>query len=344
MPKVSIVVPAYNVENYIEKCLESLLNQTLQDIEIIVVNDGSKDNTKQKILSFRDKYPNKVKYLEKENGGLSSARNFGMPYAKGEYVAFLDSDDYVETNMYEEMYNEAKKENYDMVECDFIWEYPNKLKEDHGKIAKNKKELIINNRVVAWNKLIKREILEKSKLEFPFGLRYEDVEFFYKLVPYLNKVSIVNKCFIHYVQRENSIVNTQNSRTKEIFQILDNVIKYYKEKEIYEEYKDELEYIYTRFLLCSSLKRMIRIKDKKERKDALYKTWKNLNTNFPNWENNKVLNENKSLKNIYIKFVGILKKLNIIKSANNEENKKIHKENIKKDFLQYIIGIFIILT
>ena len=345
MPKVSIVVPAYNVEKYIEKCLESLVNQTLQDIEIIVVNDGSKDNTKQKILEFRDKYPNKVKYLEKENGGLSSARNFGIPHATGEYIAFLDSDDYVEKNMYGEMYNEAKKDNFDMVECDFIWEYPNKSKEDHGVLANNKKELIVKNRVVAWNKLIKREILEKSKLEFPFGLRYEDVEFFYKLVPFLNKVSIVNKCFIHYVQRQNSIVNTQNSRTKEIFQVLDNVIDYYKKNGLYEEYKSELEYIYTRFLLCSSLKRMIKIKDKKERKDAILETWKNLNEKFPNWENNIILKENKSLKNLYIKCWGILKKLNIIKTSNNQQLEKSKKKiNVKNNFLEYLMGIFIILS
>ena len=346
MPNVSIIVPAYNVEKYIEKCLKSLVNQTLHDIEIIVVNDGSSDKTKEEILNFMEKYPDRIKYLEKENGGLSSARNYGMPYATGEYIAFLDSDDYVEKNMYEEMYNEAKKGDYDMVECDFIWEYTNKQKEDHGVLVKSKKELIIKNRVVAWNKLIKREILEKSKVQFPMGLRYEDVEFFYKLAPFLNKVSIINKCFVHYVQRENSIVNTQNSRTKEIFKVLENVLKYYKENQIYEEYEDELEYIYTRFLLCSSLKRMIKIKDKEERKDALLKTWKNLNTNFPDWQNNKILNENKSLKNIYMKFIGIIKKLNIIKIQNGLEGKRRNKEsiNIRKNFLQYLMGIYIIIS
>ena len=96
MQKVSIIVPAYNVENYIERCIESLLSQTLKEIEIIIVNDGSTDQTKEKILPYIKKYPEKVIYLEKENGGLSSARNYGMPYAKGEYIAFIDSDDYVE--------------------------------------------------------------------------------------------------------------------------------------------------------------------------------------------------------------------------------------------------------
>lgn len=345
MPKVSVIVPAYNVENYIEKCINSLVNQTLKEIEIIIVNDGSKDKTKEKIMPYISKYPDKIKYLEKENGGLSSARNFGMPYATGEYIAFLDSDDYVEKDMYDEMYKKAKEENSDMVECDFIWEYPNKIKKDIGVLSTNKKDLIVKNRVVAWNKLIKRDIIEMAKIEFPHGLRYEDVEFFYKLVPYLNKVSLINKCFIHYVQRDNSIVNTQNSRTKEIFQVLDNVIEYYKEKNLYEEYKQELEYIYARFLLCSSLKRMLQIKDKKERKDALNQTWTNLNTKFPNWENNQVLKKDKSLKNTYIRLVGLLKKIKLIPVKNEEKPETLPKDGkTKMDFLQYLICAFIILS
>ena len=112
MPKVSVIVPVYNVEKYIEKCLESLVNQTLKDIEIIIVNDGSKDKSEKIINKFLSKYKNIV-YVEKQNGGLSDARNYGMKYAKGEYIAFLDSDDYVDTTIYEKMYNKAKEENAD---------------------------------------------------------------------------------------------------------------------------------------------------------------------------------------------------------------------------------------
>ena len=271
MPKVSVIVPVYNVEKYLEKCINSLIKQTLQDIEIIFIDDGSTDNSKKIIDKYMLNYSERIKYLYKENGGLSSARNYGIPYAKGEYIAFLDSDDYIEPIMYEEMYNVAKKENSDMVECDFIWEYPDKQKYDCGQIYNDKKEALEKARVVAWNKLIKREILEKEKIEFPFGLRYEDVEFFYKLVPSLNKISFVKKFFIHYVQRNNSIVNTQNSKTMDIFKVLDNVIDYYKKNNYYQEYKDQLEYTYTRLVLCSSLKRMCKRDNKEERKRLLMK-------------------------------------------------------------------------
>lgn len=303
MPKVSIIVPFYNVERYIEKCLETLVNQTLEDIEIILVNDGSKDKSIEIVNKFLEKYPEKLVYFEKENGGLSDARNYAIPYAKGEYIAFLDSDDYVEKDMYEKMYQLAKEENSDMVECDFYWEYPEKTRIDTGAIYNGKKEMLEKVRVVAWNKLIKREILEKAKIEFPKGYRYEDVEFTYKLIPYLEKVSFLKKPCIHYIQRENSISNSQNERTKEIFDVLDHVIRYYKEKGIYDEYKEEIEYIYARYLLCSSLLRMVKIEDKKIREELLNKTWINLNEKFPNWKKNKILKKNKSGKDFYMKTI-----------------------------------------
>ena len=301
MPKVSIIVPVYNVEKYIDKCLNSLVNQSLQDIEIIIVNDGSKDNSEKIVEQYVEKFPNKIVYLKKQNGGLSDARNFGIPHAKGEYVAFLDSDDYVEVDMYEKMYTLANTEDSDMVECDFYWEYPNKIKKDIGEIYSNKKEMLQKVRVVAWNKLIKRNVLEKSKVKFPKGYLYEDVEFTYKLIPFINNVSFLKEPLIHYIQRDNSISNSQNERTKEIFDILENVLNYYKENAIYEEYKDELEYTYTRYLLCSSLLRIVKIKNKKTRKKLIEETWNNLNTKFPDWKKNRILKQEKSAKNIYMR-------------------------------------------
>ena len=300
MPKVSVIIPVYNVENYIEKCLESVINQTIDDIQIIIVNDDSTDTSKEKINKYIEKYNDKITYLEKENGGLSSSRNFGIPYATGEYIAFLDSDDYIEKEAYEKMYNLAKKENSDMVQCGFIWEYPNKQIKAIVEKCENKNELMEKGRVEAWNKLIKREIIEKQNLKFPEGLRYEDMEFFYKLIPYLNKVTYIDKDYIHYVQRNNSISNTQNLETKEIFTILENIIFYYKQNNIYEQYSKELEYNFIKVLLCSSLKRMCKIKDKKQKKEALKENWNNINTKFPNWRKNEILKKN-TLKNLYIR-------------------------------------------
>lgn len=303
MPKVSVIVPIYNVEKYLEKCINSLLSQTLEDIQIILVNDGSKDNSGNISKEYEKNNKDRVIYVEKENGGLSDARNYGLKYATGDFIAFLDSDDYIEKNAYEKMYNKAIEENADYVECDFIWEFPNKIRMDKQYPYKNKKEMLSFVRVVAWNKLIKRQLITDNNLEFPKGLRYEDVEFTYKLIPFINKFAYVDKPFIHYVQREGSIANVQNERTAEIFTVLDNVIEFYKKNNIYEKYRDELEYNYARYLLCSSLKRMCKIKDKTIREKLLTESWERLNSNFPNWKENVILKTVNIGKNKYMRTV-----------------------------------------
>lgn len=302
MKKVSVIVPFYNVEEYIEKCIKSLVEQSLEDIEIILVNDGSKDGSEEIAKKYKSKYPDKIVYLKKENGGLSDARNYALPYTTGEYIAFLDSDDYVEEEMYKEMYETAIIDKADVVECDYLWEYPEETIESKGRAYKDRRDMILNARVVAWNKLIKKELLERTKIKFPVGLRYEDVEFFYKLIPYINTISIVKKPFIHYVQRENSISNTQTSKTAQIIDVLDNVIEFYKEKNIFDNYKNELEYNYARYLLCSSMLRMIMIEEKEERDKTVKLAWEKLNSTFPKWKENPYLKE-KGLKNKYMKSV-----------------------------------------
>lgn len=305
MPKVSVIVPIYNVEKYIGKCLDSLVSQTLRDIEVILVNDGSTDNSEKIIEEYKRKYYNfNMIYLKKENGGLSDARNYGMKRATGDYIAFLDSDDFADPTLYEKMYNKAVEEGADYVECDFYWAYPKRkgyrLKSDIGVRYRNKKEMFINARVVAWNKLIKREFIE---YEFPKGLKYEDMEFFYKHLPNIKKFAFVEEPLVYYVQRKESLANKQDYSTGQIFSILNNVIDFYRKHNLYEEYKNCIEYTYTRILLCSSLKRMAKVTDKVAREKLFYETWQNLNTKFPEWKNNQVLQEGKGFKNFYMKHM-----------------------------------------
>ena len=326
MKKVSVIVPFYNVEEYIERSIKSLVEQSLEEIEIILVNDGSKDGSEEIAKEYKKRYPDKIVYLEKENGGLSDARNYALPYATGEYIAFLDSDDYVEEEMYEEMYVTAKMDKADIVECDYVWEYPEETIESKGRAYKDRKDMLLNARVVAWNKLIKKELLEKTRIKFPVGLRYEDVEFFYKLVPYINSISIVKKPFIHYVQRENSISNTQTNKTAQIMDVLDNVLEFYKENSIYENYKNELKYNYARYLLCSSMLRMIMIEEKDEREKTIKYAWEKLNTTFPKWKENPYIKE-KGLKNKYMlsvneKTLKIYEKLGRIKFIRKKIQRK----------------------
>ena len=169
MVKVSVIVPVYNVEKYIRKCLDSLVNQTLENIEIIIVDDGSTDTSKDIIKEYMDKYKN-IKYYQKENGGLGDARNYGLQYATGKYIAFLDSDDYIRVRTYQLMYEKAEKEDSDIVECNFYWTYQNRKRKDIGEKYFGKQEMFEKARVIAWNKLYRKEMLDRANVEFPKDL------------------------------------------------------------------------------------------------------------------------------------------------------------------------------
>jgi glycosyltransferase involved in cell wall biosynthesis len=234
------------------------------------------------------------------NGGLSDARNTGLQYAQGEYIGCIDGDDYVDITMFEKMYTLAKNGNADMAECDYYHVYGNKLKPKIGKIYQLN-NIIITARVSAWNKIYKRELLENSKITYPVGLQYEDVEYFYKLIPYLNKVGFVKEPLYYYVQRQNSICHTYNEQIMDIFCIFDNILKYYKEINLYRKYEKQLEYIYTKQILTDSFNRIIRIQNRKLKNRLLYENWQGLLDRFPNWRKNPVLQNNNSLLNIFLK-------------------------------------------
>ena len=206
MPKVSVIVPVYNVEKYIGRCLNSLLKQTEKDIEIIVVNDGSEDNSQLIIDEYVVNNPGKIFSLTKENGGLSDARNFGIPYARGEYISFVDSDDYVEKNMYEELLKKSESGKKKIITCGYFmdWESKSIVKIDNN--YKDVESYILSGLVIAWNKLYRRDWLLETQLRFPKGLLYEDLQFFCELllsVESMDEVSIVKKPLIHYIQRDN---------------------------------------------------------------------------------------------------------------------------------------------
>jgi glycosyltransferase involved in cell wall biosynthesis len=302
MIKVSIIVPVYNVEAYLAKCLDSLMNQTLQDIEIIVVNDGATDGS-PKIIDEYVKKSNKFQALAKSNGGLSDARNYGIPHAIGEYIGFVDSDDYVEPDMFEILYQKAKLEDSDIVECNLRHTYPNKEDIEIGRQIYDKKEMIMFGRSVVWNKIYRRDWLLQTKVVFPKGLVYEDLEFFIKLVPHIRTYSYVEPASIHYVQRNNSINNTSTTKTLNVLKILGNIHDYYQENDYFTQYQEALEFYFSRILLCSSFSRMCCIEDKKSRKEALEKSWGLLIETFPNWGKNKILKDSKTHQALFMRTV-----------------------------------------
>ena len=264
MIKVSIIVPVYNAEKYIDKCLNSLVKQTLEDIEIIVVNDGSPDNSQKIIDKYVKKYPNKVKSYIKENGGLGSARNFGLEYATGEYISFVDSDDWLDFNALEEMYNLAKKGKNDIVICDMV---------DHILLDDDKEKQIYHNctkydsvyKVTpsACNKMFKRKSV--GNLRFVKNLWYEDLNFTTKLFFSTDKVSTISKGFYHCNCGHISIMNNNNSlKNLDIITIMDELIDYAKKNKKYD--KNIISYLIFDHILITTINRVAGHKNKDKKR------------------------------------------------------------------------------
>ena len=300
--KVSIIIAVYNVAPYLEKCLDSLINQTLSDIEIIAVDDGSTDGSSE-ILSRYASSDSRLHILSKSHTGVADARDYAFPYVKGEYIGFVDSDDFVDLNMYEVMYNKAIETDSDIVECNLHHTFEGYEDTEIGPKETNKQELLMNGRNVVWNKIYKTSWFMNTKVTFPAGLIYEDVCFYCNIIPYINKIAYVDDPFVHYVQRKTSINNFQTLRTLQIFDILDIIYAFYKDNGFFDEYRDALEFLFTRILLCSSFSRMCRIKNHKDRRYALKKNYEKLIEIFPNWRQNPYLKSKSDKNSKYMKRI-----------------------------------------
>lgn len=293
MKKVSVIVPVYNTEPYLRRCLDALVNQTLEDIEIVVVNDGSTDHSLDILQEYEKRYPSKIKLLTKENGGQATARNMGIRCCTGEYIGFADSDDYVDTYMYEKMYSLAKQKDADLVECHYHY-----LQETEGKLIelktrgnireyKNQKDMFIDPQVSPWNKLYRREALTESGITFPEGLIYEDTAFYIKTISAIKRTVYLDEHLVYYFLRGNSTMNANKSRkVADIFAVLQDILDYYRSHQLYEEYANELEYFCVKILLCSSLSRIGRVVDKDLENQLLDKTFAMIQENFPQYKNN----------------------------------------------------------
>lgn len=309
MVDISVIVPVYNVEKYINNCLNSLINQTKKEIEIIAVNDGSTDNSLNILEEYSKKYPDLIKVISQENQGLSVARNTGIKNSAGKYIAFVDSDDEIELDLLEKLWEKVVEYPYDVVTCNVKCIYPNKstdilsgldfCAENLSKSQKNK--LLLNMYVVACNKIYKRELFNDTNLLFEPNIWFEDVLFFHKLIPNLKSIAFVNYSGYKYYQRENSITYTYSDKLFDINLVMEKILLYYKSNNIFAEYKDELEYMYVRYLFATYIKRLAKTKNREKFKDGIKLAIKKVKDNFPDYKKNKYLN-NKNVKNLYLKY------------------------------------------
>lgn len=251
--KISIIIPVFNVENYLKQCLESVINQTLQEIEIICVNDGSTDYSLQ-ILEDYAKKDERIRIITKENGGISSARNKGLEYVTGEYLGIVDSDDWIELDMFEKLYQNAKLHDSDMVMCPahLYDENTQELKCDlpyftlacfdesfDGRVFSHleTKDFLFRISVTPWNKIYKSEFIKELGVSFPEGLDFDDNPFFYKTYLNAGRVSLVRDYLYFYrINRSGSFITTGNKRYFDIvkmYDLVENIIQETGNEEAY---------------------------------------------------------------------------------------------------------------
>lgn len=246
VPKVSIIIPVYNVEKYIGKCLSSLVGQTFSDFEIIAVNDGSKDDSLDILRRFEERY-DFVKVVDQKNGGIANARNNGLAAARGEYVCFVDSDDYVSPTYLEELYNACVDTGSDIaccyyyfhfVENDFLFEYPFRCR-GILKPAEAMKKLLrdVEIQSLVWNKMYKRSLFTDYDIKFP-TMCFEDMAVANKIFVHANQVVVIDRPLYYYNQHPASTLATMNADKINDFIRAIAMVRISLEKNgLYEKYK-----------------------------------------------------------------------------------------------------------
>lgn len=228
-PKISVIIPCYNTAKYLKRCLESLIKQTLKEIEIICINDGSTDNSIE-ILKEYAILDNRIKILTQDNQGQSVARNKGLDIATGEYIGFVDSDDWIDLNYYEELYNTAQKYHSDVVMCNFVCIKNDKIKTNS--VARNKVYTSFKDKMnilpngTCCDKIFRTEIIKAKKIYFPINIFYEDNLFLIEAIYYSKNLTTTNKTKYHYwINNESTTQAFQNiEKLKKSLVVLTNKI------------------------------------------------------------------------------------------------------------------------
>lgn len=335
--KISIIIPCYNVEEYVEKCIDSVINQTYKNMEVIVIDDKSTDNTYDRLKKLEEKYSGKFSlYQNEENKGLAYTRNFGVSKATGDYVGFIDSDDYIAKNYYEELVKKLNKENADLVVNDILLldENGNSIGEVNSACKDEVTKLsIIDNGLAAsaCNKLLRKDLL----LKYPFleGKINEDVASIIPIIVHSKRVAYTKKAVYNYVQRHNSIQNSKFSEKRfDMFDSIKICLDRISEDENYLEYRD---IILLHQLLEIYIYILIEIEDEKERTKLINKFIEKLKEyGYEIWNlkciKSFIKRHRKNIRWYYRRLIKLLKTGDIEKINSTINFRKNFKTNLKK--------------
>lgn len=308
MTKISVILPVYGVALYIEKCTQSLLNQTFQDIEFIFVDDHGPDNSIELVQKMIENHPRKeqFKFLKpKHNMGAGMARNYALSYAQGEYIAFVDSDDWIEPTMFEELYNRAKQTDSDICCCQMQKVYPDGrigeiLQNPHigdGVITDEKRSYLLTHYVSLFASFIyKKELIISQDICFPED-RCADDSFFVSCVLMLAKsISYIDKPFYQYLIRPGSVCTTKDSaKYQKRLSVFRKLLVFAKEKGVYSKFKEEIDFLYIKKGYLSSVFNYV-TNSTNPKTDTIQTIYDELLAQIPNYKQNTFYK-----KNIYIK-------------------------------------------
>lgn len=304
MVDISIIVPIYNASKYLKKCLDSLVNQTKKELEFILINDGSTDDSESIIKSYED---DRIKYFKRSNHGIGKTRNFGINKSTGKYIMFLDSDDYLKTDACEVLYKRIEKEKLDLVVCDFYRVNSNVLEEKINDFKntslKDNPKLLLDINLAPWNKIYRSDLIKDNKIKFVEDLKYEDAPFVALALLKSKKIGKVNKPLVYYRVHERSETTVRDERIFDIIKIVDIIRDYFKD---YDWSSDVVDTLTIKILVNYNIQQR-NIRDKKLRNKFIDSTFDYFERNIPNYRQNSYFKERNMLKSFIEKNKGLSK-------------------------------------
>lgn len=342
MKKVSVIVPVYNAEKYLNQCISSIANQTLSDIEIIAINDGSTDDSLNVLDELSIKYKGKLKIYSKENGGAGAARNIGIENASGEFIKFVDADDYLNVDVLEKMYTIAKDFNVSLVRGNYQTVIgPFRMKDKCSwsdiegsqvvDVSKNK-DYIVTETPGIGNKLFSRELI--GDLRFPEKTKWEDLAIMPVVIASSEKVFHMDEPIYNYRVNMNTTIKDFINTIPNILDIVrcvDNIETQMKLRGLSEEYNQQIESLYILHTLFRVENAMLWVDFPRDKKEIVISSLLGiLDVKYPNWQNNNIIELYKTKNGLFNFDMSRLDKY-----SNDEfriPDKDIAERNIKNVF------------
>lgn len=294
MPTFSLIVPVYKIADYLPKCIESVLAQSCQDYELLLIDDGSPDNCGEICDDYAARYPDKIRAIHQPNGGAGAARNRGIALAQGEFLLFVDGDDYLSPEMLAELKAEIKKTPADLYVFGAQVEKDGKPNgELHelipcGKLcsASDTPELFFGI-MAPWNRVYRKRLFTEHDIHFATKVWYEDIRVVTKINAVAQSALRLPKAYYHYLQREGSAMNNKNSeRNGEIIAAFDDIVSWFKAQKLWDRYRNEVTYQAIVHLLITATVRVLLI-DRKHRLIGEFRRY--MEENFPDFRENPYL-------------------------------------------------------